>query len=158
MNGGLHPRVDVDRMYVYRDAGGRGLLSVEDVVIMERVALYHYLKNHPDALMEQVLSSGIVKTPEDVSIAPELFKDHLNASHFQGWQNKPLHGQYDLKIETESLILAAQDQALNTKYYNASILGGSDLLCRLCGSDLETVAHIVSGCSTLPGTSYKNTV
>jgi len=60
-----------------------------------------------------------------------------------------------LKIETENLILAAQDQALNTKYYNASILGGSDPSCRLCGSHIETVAHIVSGCSTLAGTLYK---
>ena len=94
--------------------------------------------------------------------------------YFQNWQDKPLHGKYvwnlqdincfnsfgwlvysDLKIETESLILAAQDQALNTKYFNTSTLGGSDPLCRLCCTNNETVAHIVSGCSTLVGTSYK---
>ena len=43
----------------------------------------------------------------------------------------------------------------NTKYYNASILGGSDPSCHLCGSEIETVAHIVSGCSTLACTLYK---
>ena len=120
------------------------------------------------------MSSGFVKTPADMSIAPDAFKDHLNVTYFQNWQDKPLHGQYvwnlqdincfnsfgwlvhsDLKIETESLILPAQDQALNTKYYNASILGGSDPLCCLCGTNNETVAHIISGCSTLVGTSYK---
>ena len=47
--------------------------------------------------------------------------------------------------ETESLILAAQDQVLNTKYYNASILGGSDPACRLCGSEIETVAQLSQG-------------
>ena len=60
-----------------------------------------------------------------------------------------------LAVETGSLILAAQDQALNIKYFNASILGGSDPLCRLCGTNNETVAYIVCGCSTLVGTSYK---
>jgi len=124
--------------------------------------------------MKQVFFSGMVRTPDDVSIVPETFKDHLNTSHFKNWKGKPLHGKYvsnlydnicahslgwlahsDLKIETESLILAAQDQALNAKYYNASILGGSDSSCRLCASEIETVAHIVSGCPTLAGTLYK---
>ena len=51
--------------------------------------------------------------------------------------------------------MAVQDQALNIKYFNASILSGSDPLCRLCGTNNETVAYIVCGCSTLVGTSYK---
>ena len=32
MNGGLHPRADVDRTYMQRTLGGRGLLGVEDTV------------------------------------------------------------------------------------------------------------------------------
>ena len=32
MNGGLHPRVDVDQMYVSQSMSSRGLLSVEDTV------------------------------------------------------------------------------------------------------------------------------
>jgi len=62
MKGGLHPRADVDRIYVHRNLGRRGLLSVEDVVASEH-ALHHYLQSHPDVLMKQVLSSGIVKIP-----------------------------------------------------------------------------------------------
>jgi len=73
MNGGLYPWTDVDRIYVGHNLAGHGLLSVEDVVATERVALYHYLKNHSDALMRQVLSSGIVKIPSDISVAPEAF-------------------------------------------------------------------------------------
>jgi len=56
----------------------------------------------------------------------------------------------------ESLILAAQYQALNTKYYNASIfLHGCDSSCCICGSDIETVADIVLGCPALVSTLYK---
>ena len=124
--------------------------------------------------MKKVLLSGIVNTPNDISIAPDAFKNHLNVMYFQNWRSKALHGQYvnslydinsahsfgwltccDLKIETESLVFAAQDQALNTNYYSNRILGGPNATCRLCGSSNETVAHIVSGCSFLEGTLYK---
>ena len=104
-----------------------------------------------------------MKTPDDVSIAPETFKDHLNTSNFQNWKCKPLHGQYVSNLYdnncahslgwlahsdlTESLILAAQDQALNTKYYNATILGGSDSSCCLCGSENR---NCDAYCSWLP--------
>ena len=43
----------------------------------------------------------------------------------------PLKG--DLKAETESEIVAAQDQALQTKYYATKILSTeTDSKCRLC--------------------------
>ena len=32
MNKGLHPKADVDRLYVSRENGGRGLMSVEECV------------------------------------------------------------------------------------------------------------------------------
>jgi hypothetical protein len=69
------------------------------------------------------------------------------------WKNKVMHGQYvknmdrqliseedtflwlskgDLKAETVSEILAAQDQALNTKYYATKILHTqTERKCRL---------------------------
>jgi len=83
MNGGLHPRADVDRMYVHRSMGGHGLLSVEDTVMSERFALYYYLKDHKDALMKKVLSSSVVRTPDTNSIfTPDPFKNHLKITHF----------------------------------------------------------------------------
>ena len=64
-----------------------------------------------------------------------------NADTLERWKNKPLHGQYPkqvsdltddlhaykwmkttgLKVETEALIIAAQEQALNTKSHQARI-------------------------------------
>ena len=53
----------------------------------------------------------------------------------------------DLKAETESEIVAAQDQALNTKYvyYATKILHTeTDSKCRLCQQHDETIDHVTS--------------
>ena len=55
--------------------------------------------------------------------------------------------QGDLKAETESEIVAAQDQALQTKYLATKILStetGSKF--RLCQQFDETIEHIISTC------------
>jgi len=49
----------------------------------------------------------------------------------------------DLKAETESEIVAAQDQALKTKYYATKILNTeTDRKCRLCQQFDETIDHV----------------
>ena len=45
MFGAHHPKVDVDRMYLRRTAGGRGLIGVEDCVRIEIDSLEKYLQN-----------------------------------------------------------------------------------------------------------------
>ena len=55
-----------------------------------------------------------------------------------------------LKAETESEIVAAQDQALQTKYYATKILSAeTDSKCRLCQQFDETIDHIISACPIL---------
>ena len=56
----------------------------------------------------------------------------------------------DLNAETESEIVAAQDQALQTKYYATKILKTeTDSKCRLCQKFDETIDHIISACPIL---------
>jgi len=60
-----------------------------------------------------------------------------------------------LRYETESLICAGQEQALNTRYIRSKIWGQScSQQCRLCKEKPETVAHIVSGCKMLAANKY----
>ena len=61
----------------------------------------------------------------------------------------------DLKAETKSEIVAAQDQALQTKYYVTKILSTeTDSKCRLCQQFDETIDHIISACPILAKEQY----
>jgi hypothetical protein len=63
----------------------------------------------------------------------------------------------DLKAETESEIVAAQEQALQTKYHATKILQTeTDSKCRLCQQLDETVDHIISACPILAKEQYIN--
>ena len=42
----LHPRADTDRLYIPWKKGGRGLLSVEDMVTLEKTALSEYVNRN----------------------------------------------------------------------------------------------------------------
>ena len=60
-----------------------------------------------------------------------------------------------LKAETESEIVAAQDQALKTKYFATKILNTETVSkCRLCQQSGETIDHIISTCPILAKEQY----
>jgi len=62
----------------------------------------------------------------------------------------------DLKRETESLIVAAQNQSIRTNLVKAKIdKSQGDALCRLCKKADESIDHIISGCSKLAQKEYK---
>jgi hypothetical protein len=66
----------------------------------------------------------------------------------------------DLKAKTESEIVAAQDQAIQTKYYATKLLNTeADSKCRLCQQFDETIDYIISACPILAKEQYiKNTI
>ena len=133
---GLHPRSDVDRLYVDRNNGGRGLMSVEDTVKYEALSLKRYTETSD---IELIRAGGqLVKCDSDASRTE--YKMEMRRGRYDGWVDKPMHGQHirdtkeqaapetwkwmrrgTLKRETESLIVAAQDQALRTNYRKAKI-------------------------------------
>jgi hypothetical protein len=53
----------------------------------------------------------------------------------------------NIKGETESTIVAAQDQAISTNYFKNKILKEEfDSKCWLCKKHEETIDHLTSGC------------
>ena len=56
----------------------------------------------------------------------------------------------DIKEETESTIVAAQDQAISTNYFKNKILKEEiESKCQLCKQHEETIDHLTSGCPIL---------
>jgi hypothetical protein len=61
-----------------------------------------------------------------------------------------------MKKGTESLLMAAQEQSLRTRYIKWAIdKSNVDPKCRWCAATNETVQHLVSGCSVLASSEYK---
>jgi uncharacterized protein (UPF0371 family) len=60
-----------------------------------------------------------------------------------------------LRGETESVIMAAQDQAISTNYFKKKMLKEDiESRCRLCKQYEETIDHLISGCPTLAKNEY----
>ena len=168
--GGLHPKSDVDRLYLPRKDGGRGLISIEDCVELANRGLEVYIHGSEERLIKA--ARGDKK--EDLETTSVL-KTKKKEKKLKNWEEKVLHGQYirqtkevrsdqswtwlqngDLKRETESLIVAAQNQSLRTNLVKAKIdRSQEDSLCRLCRKVDESIDHIVSGCSKLAQKEYK---
>ena len=61
-----------------------------------------------------------------------------------------------MKRETESLVVAAQDESIKTNLVKAKFnKSHKDALCRLCKKADETIDHVVRGCSKLAQMEYK---
>ena len=93
----------------------------------------------------------------------------------QKWEGKQLFGRFkrlknnishqktctwlrkgNLKRETESLLIAAQDNAIRTNHIKARIdKTQQNSKCRLCSARDETINHIISECSKLALKEYK---
>ena len=165
----LHPRADIDRLYIPRKKGGRGLLSVEDMVTLEKTSLSEYVNGKPEQLMELLEKEGLTK----YTMPKEKKKKEIQGKRETRWREKALHGKWaetidetdprtsqwlstaNLKPVTEALITAAQDQALNTNWHAHNIIKNKSVeKCRACNEHPETVAHIVSGCPRIAQTLY----
>jgi hypothetical protein len=190
-----HPKADIDRLYVKRKEGGRGLVQVEAAYKTEVINIAEYLntKYKEDQFvnivrahestqpnMNSILKSAakIIEELNQLSGMNDAKRDgmqhttgRLRGALKKKWKYNVMHGQYvrnmdrqliseedtflwlckgDLKAETESEMVAAQDQALNTKYYATKILHTeTDSKCRLCQQHDETIAHIISACPIL---------
>ena len=61
----------------------------------------------------------------------------------------------DIKGETESTIVAAQDQAISTNYFKNKILKEEiESKCWLCKQHEETIDNLISGCPILAKKEY----
>ena len=160
----LRPRDDVDRLYVSRKEGGRGLTSIENIVDASIQRLKDYIQKHEGGLItatrneiENTMNNTMTITRKQKWEVKQLFDRFKrlinNISHDKTWT---WLRKGNFKRETESLLIAAQDSAIRTNHIKAKIdKTQQNCKCRLCGDRDETINHIISECSKLAQREYK---
>ena len=151
-----HPKADVDRLYISRNEGGRGMIKLELSYKTSTTGQHKYLTTTTDWMLRLVFAHDKTKKAHSTSKQSYKFKQELNIRQNeendtnistkqvrdikktakteglnqikQNWENKPLHGKYQmrsqkadadqgnthqwlrsasLKAETEGFIMAA---------------------------------------------------
>ena len=125
----LHPRDDVDRLYVSRKEGGRGLASIEDSVDASLQRLEDNIGKYERRLIKAIRND-----------TDNTIDDRMTTTRKQKWGKNQLYGCFErlinnishqktwtwlrkgnLKRETESLQIAAQGNAIRTNHIKARI-------------------------------------
>ena len=145
----LHPRDDVDRLYVSRKDGRRWLASIEDTVDASIQRLEDYIEKHERGLITTIRNN-----------TDNTIDDRMTTTRKQKWEEKQLYDRFqrlinishqktwawlrkgNFKSETESLLIAAQDNAIRTNHIKTRIdKTQQNSKCRLCGDRDETINH-----------------
>ena len=117
----------------------------------------------------------MLKTARRLKTEVQRGKRQIAEKTEERWRGKRMHGQLsrnlneklvdneqsdrrlksgEFKGEKESTILAAQDQAISTKYFKDKILKKEiNSKCQFC-TQQETTDHLTSGCSILAKNEY----
>lgn len=131
---------------------------VDIVKKMESKKVYgimSYLEGKPRAGTTKEIGNEHLKEMRKMELHGDYFRRRDEAVNMDVEKSEQWLEQSHLRFETESLLCAAQEQALATRYMRSKIWGtGSCTKCRLCKEQDETVHHIVSGCKMLTGTQY----
>ena len=84
----LHPKSDVDRLYIPRKEGGRGLISIEDCVELAITGLEVYVHGSKERLTKAA------REKIDGLEAASVLKRSKKERRLENWEEKVLHGQY----------------------------------------------------------------
>ena len=87
--GGLHPRLNVERLYLSRSDGSRGLVNKEDCVNDKRENLTRYALGSSEKLIITATAELKLKKVINVQNRQERRKQCLTE-----WKEKDLHGQF----------------------------------------------------------------
>ena len=85
----LHPKSDVDRLYIPTKEGGRGLISIEDCVELAIRGLEVHVHGNEERLIQATRGDKI-----DGLEAASFLKRSKKKKRLEDWEKKVLHGQY----------------------------------------------------------------
>jgi len=137
--------------------------------------LIQVVRTHQNNIDSAVLQTAR-RLKTEVQRETRKIKDSIAEKTKERWHGKRMHGQLprsldeklvdveqshrwlksgDVKGETESTKVEAQDQAIGTNYFKNNILKEEiESKCRLCKQHEETTNHLTSGCPILAKTHF----
>jgi hypothetical protein len=172
-----HPKSAIERFNLPRENGGRGFSNQEILQHNQIASLKNYFFNRardntffnalvsadkgyrPLNLSDNIISDIVVPNIPDTianikqkSLHRRYFKEleqpeiNIQASH--AWLKKS-----NIHPETEGSIFAIQDRVINTRNYKKHICGLQSIIdndkYRICGTEGETIEHIISSGTVL---------
>jgi len=161
-HGVFHRNSCTKRLYVKRTEGGRGFLNIENQVqkqvtktwmnIRKRSAcetLLHVVTTYLNTSNPIINEKTFTEMHKEKPLHGQFMRDQKHIPHSFLWLNSSVFKQ------TESLIFAAHEQCVPTRYYCSKILKENICgKCRLCEEKPESIEHVLSNCSVLAKTNY----
>ena len=83
MHKALHPRDDVDRLYISRKEGGRGLARIEDNIDALIRRLEDYIEKHEGGLITAIRND-----------TDNTMNNRMTITRKQKWEGKQLYGSF----------------------------------------------------------------
>jgi hypothetical protein len=176
-----HPKSAIERFNLPRENGGRGFSNLEVLLKNQIASLKNYFLNRArdNTFFNALVSADKGYTPLNLSdnIISDIVKPNIPDT-IANIKQKSLHGRYfkeleqpevniqashawlkksNIHPETEGFIFAIQDRVINTRNYKKHICGLQSIIdkCRICGTEGETIEHIISSCTVLAQSEYK---
>ena len=151
MHKALHPRDDIDTLYVSRKGGGRELARTEDSVDASIQRLKDYIETHERGLITAIRKDSDNMMDNRMTTRKQKWEEWRfkqlinNISQEQTWT---WLRKCKFKRETESLLIARQNNTVRTNHIKARIdKTQQNTKCRLCSDGEKTINHIISECS-----------
>ena len=137
-------------------------LPASKTVLMSIQRLEDYIEKHERGLITAIRNN-----------TDNAIDNRMTKTWKQKWEGKQLHGRFkrlinnishdktwlrkgNFKRETESLLIAAQNNAIRTNHIKARIdKTQQNSKCRLYSDRHETINHVISECSKLAQKEYK---
>ena len=95
MHKALRPRDDVDKLYVSRKEGGRGLTSIEDSVVASIQRLEDYIEKHEGGLITAIRNN-----------TENMIDNRMTKTKKQKWEGKQLHECFKRYLTRQNLYMA----------------------------------------------------
>ena len=87
-----HPKDGVNRLYIRRNEGSRGLISIEEYVENAITGLHYYVQNSQERL---IFVAWRTSGEQEATDPPKITKERRQTKpKKQDWKNKKPHGQF----------------------------------------------------------------